>query len=62
MTTPIIIIGYGSLRFVVEFFRMPDDGIFGLSEVISMGQWLSLPMIIGGAALWIWFNKSNTNK
>ena len=47
----VFLIGYGSLRFVAEFFRMPDDGIFGLSEVISMGQWLSLPMILIGVVM-----------
>jgi phosphatidylglycerol:prolipoprotein diacylglycerol transferase len=45
------LIGYGSLRFLAEFFREPDHGIFGVSYVVSMGQWLSLPMIIVGAIL-----------
>jgi phosphatidylglycerol:prolipoprotein diacylglycerol transferase len=48
------LVGYGSLRFVAEFFRAPDDGIFGLSQDISMGQWLSLPMILLGLALLVW--------
>ena len=47
----VFLIGYGAFRFVAEFFRSPDDGIFGLSESISMGQWLSLPMIVVGCAL-----------
>lgn len=47
----VFLIGYGAFRFVAEFFRSPDDGIFGLSESISMGQWLSLPMIVVGSAL-----------
>ena len=42
------LIGYGALRFAAEWFREPDHGIFGLSYVISMGQWLSLPMILVG--------------
>ncbi|MBK8121058.1 MAG: prolipoprotein diacylglyceryl transferase [Sulfuritalea sp.] len=45
------LIGYGVLRFVAEYFREPDHGIFGLSYVVSMGQWLSLPMILVG--LWL---------
>ena len=45
------LIGYGALRFAAEWFREPDHGIFGLSYVISMGQWLSLPMILVG--LWL---------
>ncbi|MCF8200235.1 MAG: prolipoprotein diacylglyceryl transferase [Sulfuritalea sp.] len=44
-------IGYGSLRFAAEFFREPDHGIFGVSYVVSMGQWLSLPMVLFG--LWL---------
>ena len=48
------LIGYGCFRFVAEYFRTPDDGIFGLSEVISMGQWLSLPMILAGIAMLAW--------
>ncbi|MFC3625773.1 prolipoprotein diacylglyceryl transferase [Vogesella amnigena] len=49
--------GYGFFRFIAEYFRTPDAGIFGQSDVISMGQWLSLPMIIIGAALFVWFGK-----
>ena len=47
----VFLIGYGALRFVAEFFRTPDAGIFGHSEVISMGQWLSLPMVLAGVIL-----------
>ncbi len=42
------LIGYGVLRFLAEYFREPDAGIFGHSYSVSMGQWLSLPMIIVG--------------
>lgn len=45
------LIGYGCFRFLAEYFRTPDEGIFGLSEVISMGQWLSLPMIVIGVLM-----------
>jgi phosphatidylglycerol---prolipoprotein diacylglyceryl transferase len=49
------LIGYGVFRSVAEFFRNPDEGIFGvLTFGISMGQWLSLPMILAGAALMMW--------
>ena len=47
----VFLIGYGSFRFIAEFFRAPDAGIFGRSEVISMGQWLSLPMVLVGLLL-----------
>jgi len=48
----LFLIGYGSFRFFVEYTRNPDDGIFGLMSFgISMGQWLSLPMVIVGLVL-----------
>jgi phosphatidylglycerol:prolipoprotein diacylglycerol transferase len=45
------LIGYGVFRFLAEYFREPDPGIFGWSYTISMGQWLSLPMIVIGLIL-----------
>ncbi|MBW7902087.1 MAG: prolipoprotein diacylglyceryl transferase [Rhodocyclaceae bacterium] len=45
------LVGYGVFRFLAEFFRTPDEGIFGLSYTVSMGQWLSLPMVLAGIAL-----------
>jgi phosphatidylglycerol:prolipoprotein diacylglycerol transferase len=45
------LIGYGVARFLAEFFREPDAGIFGHSYAVSMGQWLSLPMIVAGIIL-----------
>lgn len=45
--------GYGVFRFVAEYFRAPEDGIFGqLTFNVSMGQWLSLPMVALG--IWMW--------
>ncbi|MWP46838.1 prolipoprotein diacylglyceryl transferase [Gilliamella sp. Pas-s27] len=39
---------YGLFRFVIEFFRQPDEQLGLFLNVISMGQILCLPMIIGG--------------
>ena len=47
----VFLIGYGAFRFITEYFREPDHGIFGQSYTISMGQWLSLPMIVTGIAM-----------
>ena len=47
----LFLIGYGSFRFIAEYFREPDAGIFGQSYLISMGQWLSVPMILIGLGL-----------
>ena len=57
----VFLMGYGSFRFIAEFFRTPDAGIFGQSDIISMGQWLSLPMIISGIILYRWAAKRAAN-
>ena len=44
--------GYGILRSVAEFFREPDDHLgFVLLDGMTMGQILSIPMIVAGAIL-----------
>ncbi len=48
------LIGYGALRFVAEFFRAPDEFLGLLALGLSMGQWLSVPMIVAGVALLAW--------
>lgn len=48
------LIGYGVLRFGAEFFREPDDFLGLLAFNLSMGQWLSLPMILAGIAMLAW--------
>lgn len=48
------LVGYGVFRFLAEFFREPDDFLGTLGLGLSMGQWLSVPMIIGGVGLWLW--------
>ncbi|HTH75350.1 MAG TPA: prolipoprotein diacylglyceryl transferase [Trinickia sp.] len=50
----IFLIGYGLARFTVEFAREPDDFLGLLAFGLSMGQWLSLPMIIAGIAVLVW--------
>jgi len=46
--------GYGVFRFVVEYFREPDSFLGLLALNLSMGQWLCLPMIAAGVAMWVW--------
>lgn len=45
--------GYGAARFVVEYFREPDAQLenFAHATGLSMGQWLTVPMILIGLAL-----------
>ena len=57
------LIGYGILRSLAEFFREPEDGFMGVLTLgVSMGQWLSLPMIITGLWMinWAYKNKRNS--
>jgi phosphatidylglycerol:prolipoprotein diacylglycerol transferase len=53
------LIGYGFFRFVAEFFREPDAHLVWLQQStgLSMGQWLCVPMILAGIALWVWAQK-----
>ena len=62
LTTGVFVMGYGMARFIVEFFRQPDvqfqtpDNPLGLAYRIgefglTMGQTLSLPMILFGLYL-----------
>jgi len=48
------LLGYGVLRFTAEFFREPDNFLGLLALGMSMGQWLCVPMVIAGIALWLW--------
>lgn len=55
--TAAFVAGYGVFRFIVEYFREPDAHLGLLSLGLSMGQWLCVPMVLGGAALWWWHGK-----
>lgn len=48
------LIGYGVLRFAAEYFREPDDFLGFLALHMSMGQWLCVPMVVIGIAMWAW--------
>jgi len=49
----VFIFGYGLSRFIVEFFRMPDEHLveFAARTGLSMGQWLTVPMLLLGLYL-----------
>jgi phosphatidylglycerol:prolipoprotein diacylglycerol transferase len=46
--------GYGLARIIVEFFRQPDAHLGFLLGFTTMGQVLSLPLIIAGMILIAW--------
>jgi len=60
--TGLFLLGYGCFRFLVEHFREPDEHLRAMAEYISMGQLLSLPMIIIGLGLMIWAYRSQSAK
>lgn len=53
----LFLIGYGSFRFIAEYTREPDDYLGLLSMGLSMGQWLSWPMVVLGA--WMYWAATN---
>ncbi len=55
----LFLIGYGCFRFAVEFSREPDAFLGLLWANLSMGQWLSLPMIALGLIIFAQANKQN---
>jgi phosphatidylglycerol:prolipoprotein diacylglycerol transferase len=48
------LLGYGCARIFCEFFREPDDFLGFLWGGATMGQILSLPMVVAGLALILW--------
>jgi len=50
----LFLIGYGVARFAGEFTREPDAFLGLLAFGMSMGQWLSLPMVAAGVGLFWW--------
>jgi phosphatidylglycerol---prolipoprotein diacylglyceryl transferase len=49
----LFLIGYGTFRFLVEFTREPDNFLGLLAGGLSMGQWLSIPMVIIGVLMFV---------
>jgi phosphatidylglycerol---prolipoprotein diacylglyceryl transferase len=47
----LFLIGYGLFRFIAEYFREPDTFLGLLAFNFSMGQWLSLPMVLIGIVM-----------
>ena len=53
------LIFYGSIRFIIEFYRQPDTHIgYVAFDFISMGQLLCLPMIIIGFVILLYSRKN----
>jgi|YNPNPStandDraft_1061719.scaffolds.fasta_scaffold00830_16 phosphatidylglycerol:prolipoprotein diacylglycerol transferase len=57
VVTACFIVGYGVIRFVLEFFREPDPQIGFILGVFTMGQILCAAMIFAGCGLLVYFSK-----
>ncbi len=53
------LVGYGIFRFIAEYFREPDAFLGLLALGMSMGQWLCVPMVLAGVAMWVWAGRVN---
>lgn len=58
----LFLFGYGFFRFIAEFARQPDAQLGLLNFGLSMGQWLSIPMMIMGILMFIIFGQSYSHK
>jgi phosphatidylglycerol:prolipoprotein diacylglycerol transferase len=59
--TGLVLFVYGCFRFFVEFFRLPDAHLgYLMLDWVTMGQILSLPMIIIGAGMFYHAHKNST--
>ncbi len=54
----LFLILYGTFRFIIEFTREPDKYLGLLYMGFSMGQWLSIPMIIIGLIMYFRIRKN----
>lgn len=54
LITGVFLCGYGVARIAGEFFRAPDPQLGFLWGGATMGQLLSLPMILAGLGLLVW--------
>ena len=69
LLTGVFLTGYGIARFLVEFVRQPDAQFVSPGNPLglafhwngwglTMGQMLTLPMIVAGALLILWARRS----
>ncbi|SFM64901.1 prolipoprotein diacylglyceryl transferase [Thermodesulforhabdus norvegica] len=61
MMVALFLICYGTIRFILEFFREPDPQIGFILGFFSMGQVLCAGMILAGSSVIILLKKRKTN-
>ena len=61
LVSGVFLMGYGTFRICTELLRSPDAHIgFVAFEWLTMGQLLSLPMVMAGMLLWWWSRSQST--
>lgn len=58
---PIYLMGYGIIRFLIEYLRQPDEHLGFVLLSFSMGQLLCVAMILAGIILLIMLRRSQAN-
>jgi len=56
-TLALYLVGYGAVRFFIEFFRQPDAHLGLVLFFLSMGQLLCLLMMVAGSALYVFLRR-----
>jgi phosphatidylglycerol---prolipoprotein diacylglyceryl transferase len=57
----LFLVGYGTIRFGLEYFREPDPGV-SLLFMLTRGQILSVLLIASGVLLFVWLVRKNRGK
>lgn len=55
----VFLMGYGISRIIAEFFRQPDAHLGFLWGGATMGQLLSIPLLVAGLGVIIWAGRAN---
>ena len=56
----VFLLGYGVARIVAEFFRQPDPFLGYLAFGATMGQLLSIPLVVAGLGLLVWARRPSS--
>jgi phosphatidylglycerol:prolipoprotein diacylglycerol transferase len=62
MLTGVFLVGYAIARSIAEFFRQPDFFMPHFPLGVTMGQILSLPLLLGGLYLWFYLGKGKSGR
>ena len=54
----VFLVGYGIVRFLIEFVRVPDAQLGYLFGWVTMGQLLSVPLVVAGVVLIVWARRA----